>query len=717
MPYESLSNRHKTTLVGASNSVQTTATIASATNAPLAPYRIVVHDAGAPDSNREIMLVGARSGTSLSTITRGVEDTASVAHASGSTVAHVLTARGAANLPGWENVRSWGATGGGVTNDTTAFTAARDAAGINGTVYVPAGTYLVNALSLNISGQNWILAANATIRLANGQNADLVNISASDVSFRGSNWTSVIDGNKANQVNAVAFSVNGIGVARVKIAQLKVINSFGLAGLVFQDAADCEVDSVWITGQNQHGIFGFGDTLRTIVRRCRITGGPATGGSHGIAFHSTNPSQAVDGCRVLDNYVEIGASDGFGIEIGAFSGVRPKQIVASRNTVIATANCDGGISFESCDNSLISDNLFDAAGQTIDNCAFEFAVCNGCLMSNNHTANCGASRVGVSVDQSNRCIVQGNYVQGWRTADPGAAVALTSSVASEAASDNIVTANTIVQINSSLEPAIHLQSNAVGAAVDRNIVTGNRIIGNATPSSLGIMLELNTGSVTGNLVTNNNISSMGVGISQNGLNNYVDGNMFVGCTVNYSDTTALFEPSTYVYAHGVNAALATATLQTLPANGGSVAFPVVFPTNMAIQSFSWRSLDTASARSWEMRLYRERGDKTLEYVSGVSCSESFTPTAPSTRTVNVTVPGTVIPAGSYWVVLRNTHATSTLAVGTAAAGTLALNTCQTKTLRSSLGATLDATAATWTKRTYLVGARLNPRHFGQTSSF
>lgn len=158
----------------------------------------------------------------------------------------------------------------------------------------------------------------------------------------------------------------------------------------------------------------------------------------------------------------------------------------------------------------------------------------------------------------------------------------------------------------------------------------------------------------------------------------------------------------------------------LPAVGGSVAIPIYLPAPMLLQSVSVKNNDAATARSWEFRLYEDRrnNNNTLDEVAGANGSESFTPGAASVRTVNVAGAPVILPPGIYWLVVRNTHATSTWTIG-ATAGTAPwqTNSAQTKTLGSALGSTLDLVAATWTKVTGVYGARLNGRVFGQATAF
>lgn len=97
---ENLSNGAQTTLNGALNNSQTTATLTSASGWPEAPFRaLIVAESGNVD---EIIYVGARSGTALSSITRAAEPIAdgtqvAVAHSSGATITQVLTRVGLIN--------------------------------------------------------------------------------------------------------------------------------------------------------------------------------------------------------------------------------------------------------------------------------------------------------------------------------------------------------------------------------------------------------------------------------------------------------------------------------------------------------------------------------------------------------------------------------------------------------------------------------------------
>jgi hypothetical protein len=80
----------------------------------------------------------------------------------------------------------YSATGNGTTDDTTAFHAARDAAGVNGKVYVPAGTYRVLRVDLNVAGQVWEFHPAATLTMVGTVSGDwMLRVSANDVTVTG----------------------------------------------------------------------------------------------------------------------------------------------------------------------------------------------------------------------------------------------------------------------------------------------------------------------------------------------------------------------------------------------------------------------------------------------------------------------------------------------------------------------------------------------------
>ncbi len=180
------------------------------------------------------------------------------------------------------------------------------------------------------------------------------------------------------------------------------------------------------------------------------------------------------------------------------------------------------------------------------------------------------------------------------------------------------------------------------------------------------------------------------------------------------------------YAHPVSQFLNAdfATALTLPANGGSVAVPMMVTGHMLLQSVTIHQVSTGTARTWAWDLYEQflnngnSGENTVTRIAASNGSQNFTPTVASNQTLDVTSAPVYIAPGVYWLVIQNRHATNTLTVGVRAAlGTLVPNTYQTKTTTNPNGSTLDLVAATWTKATDWIGVMMNGRVLGQTAAY
>ena len=154
---ETLSNFAASTLGADISVVSTALVVADGSKFPASGnFRIRIDD--------ELMLVGARAGANLSSITRGIEGTTVTAHSAGAAVRHVLSAAGLqrhiddriAQLVVNVKDAAYGATGDGVTDDAAALAAAITAAGPGGTVFFPAGDYRTTVGLVPLSGQTWI---------------------------------------------------------------------------------------------------------------------------------------------------------------------------------------------------------------------------------------------------------------------------------------------------------------------------------------------------------------------------------------------------------------------------------------------------------------------------------------------------------------------------------------------------------------------------------
>lgn len=160
------------------------------------------------------------------------------------------------------------------------------------------------------------------------------------------------------------------------------------------------------------------------------------------------------------------------------------------------------------------------------------------------------------------------------------------------------------------------------------------------------------------------------------------------------------------------------TAVALAANGGSMAVAIHVPAEIRLQSVQVRNTDGSGARQWGWDLYVQNGEtNTLDRVAASNGDESFTASSVSVRTLAAASAPVVLDPGIYWLVLQSTHATNTFGVGTTAAAALYGGATQTKTTTNPNGATLDFTAATWTKTTATPAAILLGRVFGESTAF
>ncbi len=147
---ETLSNLANSTLVSAITNVSASLVVGDGTKFPATGnFRIRIDD--------ELILVGARSGTTLSSLTRGIESTTAAAHSAAVLVRHVLTAASVRQVitdHTWINAQTY-LKGDGTTEDAAAITAF-SAAASGKVAYFPAGTYTLPASTTITTTENTI---------------------------------------------------------------------------------------------------------------------------------------------------------------------------------------------------------------------------------------------------------------------------------------------------------------------------------------------------------------------------------------------------------------------------------------------------------------------------------------------------------------------------------------------------------------------------------
>jgi len=121
------------------------------------------------------------------------------------------------------SVKDFGATGDGVTDDTTALQAAENSGA--SLIYVPSGTYISTGIILNTVSQRWY--GEGEIKTQDASNATAVTITGNDIYFDVN-----VNGNKANQTTGSPSCIYVNGADRVHIRADKIYNARGTCLLV-----------------------------------------------------------------------------------------------------------------------------------------------------------------------------------------------------------------------------------------------------------------------------------------------------------------------------------------------------------------------------------------------------------------------------------------------------------------------------------------------------
>ncbi len=205
------------------------------------------------------------------------------------------------NFPGaggvsYFNVKSYGAVGNGVANDTTAINAAITAISTSGgCLFFPQGTYNISA-TLTIAQPMCVLGSSqsgSTVFLNASSNASVFTVTSSNVFF--SDLT--IDGNGANQTGGFWKGIDfATGLTKETVQNVTVKNA----------ASDC--------------IYMISDSTVLVQANTLIGCGVNSGGTRGHGFdyettNSTNPSNVT----VINNFVDLsGISSHTGALVGIF---------------------------------------------------------------------------------------------------------------------------------------------------------------------------------------------------------------------------------------------------------------------------------------------------------------------------------------------------------------------------------------------------------------
>lgn len=252
----------------------------------------------------------------------GANLTASAARviATGSTTARTLANR----FGEVANVKDYGATGDGTTNDTTAISAAITAAGTGGAVYFPEGVYIFNSVLTQLSGQRWFGAGRAVsiLRLASSVTSIAVCVTASNFATDYSIEDMQIDGNRENITPAADLYSNFYlvrgprGGQRGLYRNLILSNSWGRVLQTSDEtqseyATDIVVENVWVTNAGTKAISAT-RSKRVTISNCFAEVDPYADADHPGSGDATSGS-----CFEVNESIDVVIKGCHGVQIGA----------------------------------------------------------------------------------------------------------------------------------------------------------------------------------------------------------------------------------------------------------------------------------------------------------------------------------------------------------------------------------------------------------------
>jgi len=452
------------------------------------------------------------------------------------------------------NVKNYGAVGNGTTDDTAAIHTARDAAGVNGTLVFPPGTYKIvgnnngtGALQANVAGQVWNIAPGATLIQYNHARA-LITVSAANVTLTGGGTLNGGRSTLGTDGAGVALGDNAYNVLTVILGKI--------------ESTDLTVQNLKITESSHWGVWGQGN--RTRVLGCTLTkcwGDSITLSSNYLAVGLGSTMQDTYDMEASYNFIDrsdqpSATADHLGIRLRGNGGsatpgddpkvaYRPKALY---NTILLAVNPDEvtgrvmGIEVSYASHGLTQGNRVVNGSMGVSFAQHDYGQSIGNTFI-------GSSLFGQELADSQNCIVQGNIFDGngiGGTKSSGSGINV-----------NSVSNNAVIVGNHFFDMASTCRPIASGSA------SGLVITGNMIEHRFGIILTSQTDSIvsansfvgdgavpaitlvdcTGITLTGNTIRDYSAGVyvsATSGTSDYLNitGNHFHTCTIPVDGVTS-----------------------------------------------------------------------------------------------------------------------------------------------------------------------------------
>ena len=381
------------------------------------------------------------------------------------------------------------------------------------TVFLPAGTYSIQASVLMTQPGVTLQCAPGAVLIADGWVNSMIQILAGNTTVIGC----TIDGNRPKY----ASSNNGIGVSGhynalangtlqllSYVTNVHIVNStiqnVGNQGVFASGVSGLEIDHCTITGGAEDPVFATDNIMNLKVHDNVIDTSTAdlTGGTHSIAVHSSPQFNGpVNNVSIYNNVITHGSFN-FCIEVLGLVGAQPINYVDLHNNrcklnSTGTANFSGMDSLGNVNNGVVHNEIFNAGGHALGYGFIEVAGnSNYVTVSNNLLFNTSPTNtIGIPINGGSHNTLSGNVLIGGGGFYIGASG---NSGTGVPCSENVVDGNLVIAPPSlsTSRGMVWIQGNFANSPslnnghFDANQISNNYFIGGAAGlMSVGVSLE------------------------------------------------------------------------------------------------------------------------------------------------------------------------------------------------------------------------------------
>lgn len=236
------------------------------------------------------------------------------------------------------NVRDWGATGDGVTDDTAAIQAALNAGSV---VLVPPGTYAVSSLTL--PANTWLMGHNpaSCVLIATDATASAVVFQGADAGLAGLGFTTATGITPSSSY----IATNGQSRPTLRHLQLTLAGSGGIYAYAGQEVRISDIRILGSTAGNP-GIYAYGVDM-LMLEAVQSYGLVMTGGRPAVIRVSSSARVAISHCVIRDTSATATMTQGTStVDVMGGNDITITNVVTSSSTSAAGAGAIDGFGIE-----------------------------------------------------------------------------------------------------------------------------------------------------------------------------------------------------------------------------------------------------------------------------------------------------------------------------------------------------------------------------------